>query len=174
MGLLIDLHISILKITPPGFNALVTQLYFQGDPYIPTDAAASVNSGSYDATHRIIPLVTNINGDLEGTWDIIINGNGTPVGTNNIYLEKGMIYSANPNPFINNIEINYGVFTKSKVIISVYNIHGEIVATLSEKVLDPGKYSVSWIPHDNLPKGHYFISILINQLQVHYVKVIRQ
>ena len=85
-----------------------------------------------------------------------------------------MIYSANPNPFINNIEINYGVFTKSKVIISVYNIHGEIVATLSEKVLDPGKYSVSWIPHDNLPKGHYFISILMNQLQVHYFKVIRQ
>ena len=162
------------KITPPGFNALVTQLYFQGDPYIPTDAAASVHSGSYDATHRIIPLVTNINGDLEGTWDIIINGNGTPVGTNNIYLEKGIIYSASPNPFIDNIEINYGVFTRSKVIISIFNINGEIVATLSEKVLDPGKYSVSWVPHDNLPKGHYFISILINQLQVHYVKVIRQ
>ena len=85
-----------------------------------------------------------------------------------------MIYSANPNPFIDNIEINYGVFSKSKVIISVFNIHGEIVATLSEKLLDPGKYSVSWNPHDNLPKGHYFISILINQLQVHYVKVIRQ
>ena len=162
------------KITPPGFSTLITQLYFQGDPYIPTDAAASVNSGSFDATHRIIPLVTNINGDLEGTWDIIINGNGIPVGTNNIYLEKGMIYSANPNPFIDNIEINYGVFSKSKVIISVFNIHGEIVATLSEKLLDPGKYSVSWNPHDNLPKGHYFISILINQLQVHYVKVIRQ
>ena len=162
------------KITPPGFNTLITQLYFQGDPYIPTDAAASVNSGSFDATHRIIPLVANINGDLEGTWDIIINGDGIPVGTNNIYLQKGMIYSANPNPFIDNIEINYGVFTKSKVIISVYNIHGEIVATLSEKMLDPGKYSVSWSPHDNLPEGHYFISILINQLQVHYIKVIRK
>ena len=162
------------KITPPGFNTLITQLYFQGDPYIPTDAAASVNSGSFDATHRIIPLVANINGDLEGTWDIIINGNGIPVGTNNIYLDKGIIYSANPNPFIDSIEINYGVFTKSKVIISVFNIHGEIVATLSEKVLDPGKYSVLWSPYENLPKGHYFISILINQLQVHYVKVIRQ
>ena len=162
------------KITPPGFNTLITQLYFQGDPYIPTDAAASVNSGSFDATHRIIPLVTNTNGDLEGTWDIIINGNGIPVGTNNIYLDKGIIYSANPNPFIDSIEINYGVFTKSKVIISVFNIHGEIVATLSEKVLDPGKYSVLWNPYENLPKGHYFISILINQLQVHYVKVIRQ
>ena len=28
-----------LKITPPGHNSLITQLYFEGDPYIPTDVA---------------------------------------------------------------------------------------------------------------------------------------
>ena len=65
------------KITPPGFNTLITQLYFQGDPYLSTDAAASITSGSFDATNRIIPLVTNSNGDLEGTWDIVIDGNGS-------------------------------------------------------------------------------------------------
>ena len=43
-----------------------------------------------------------------------------------------------------------------------------------ERMLDPEKYSVSWNPHGNLPKGHYFISIMINDLQVHYLKVIRQ
>ena len=43
-----------------------------------------------------------------------------------------MIYS-NPNPFIDDIEINYGVFTKSKVIISVFNIHGEIVQHFLKK-----------------------------------------
>ena len=162
------------KITPPGFSTLITQLYFQGDPYIPTDAAASITSGSYDATNRIIPLVTNSSGDLEGIWDIVIDGNGVPVGTNNIHLDKGIIYSATPNPFTDHIDINYGVFTKSKVVISVYNIRGEIVANLDERVLEPEKYSVSWKPHTNLPKGHYFISIIINDLQVHYAKVIRQ
>ena len=162
------------KITPPGFNTLITQLYFQGDIYIPTDAAASVTSGSFDATDRIIPLVANSNGDLEGTWDIIIDGNGVPVGTNNIHLDKGIIYSANPNPFSDRIEINYGVFQKAKVGISVYDIRGQIVATLDEKILNPEKYSVSWEPHNNLPNGHYFISIKINDLQVHYIKVIRQ
>ena len=70
-------------------------------------------------------------------------------------------------------KINYGVFTKSKVVISVYNIRGQIVATLDERMLDPEKYSVSWNPHVNLPKGHYFVSIIINDLQVHYLKVIR-
>lgn len=162
------------KITPPGFSTLITQLYFQGDPYIPTDAAASATSGSFDATDRIIPLVLNSNGDLEGVWDIVINGNGVPVGTNNIHLDKGIIYNVSPNPFSDYVEINYGVFTKSKVIISVHNIRGELVAKLDEKLLEPNKYSVSWEPHINLPKGHYFISIKINDLQVHYLKIIRQ
>jgi protocatechuate 3,4-dioxygenase beta subunit len=162
------------KIIPPGFSTLITQLYFQGDPYIPTDAAASITSGSFDATNRIIPLISNSNGDLEGTWDIVIDGDGVPVGTNNIHLDKGIIYSASPNPFTDHIEINYGVFQKAKVAISVYDISGQIVATLDERMLDPEKYSVSWNPHGNLSKGHYFISIMINDLQVHYLKVIRQ
>ena len=92
----------------------------------------------------------------------------------NIHLDKGVIYSASPSPFINHIEINYGVFTKSKVTISVYNIEGEIVANLDERILEPQKYSVSWNPHSNLPKGHYFIAIIINDLQVHYRKIIRK
>ena len=162
------------KITPPGFSTLITQLYFQGDPYIPTDAAASITSGSFDATNRIIPLATNSNGDLEGTWDIVIDGNGVSVGTNNIHLDKGIIYSVSPNPFTDHVAINYGVFIKSKVVITVCNILGEIVANLDERVLGPEKYSVSWNPHVHLPKGCYFISIIINDLQVHYLKVIRQ
>ena len=153
---------------------LITQLYFQGDAYIPTDAAASITSGSFDATNRIIPLVANSNGELEGTWDIIIHGDGVPVGTNNIHLDKGIIYSANPNPFSDQIDISYGVFQKAKVAISVYDIRGQIVAALDEKILDPEKYYVSWKPQKNLTKGHYFISIMINDLQVHYVKVIKQ
>ena len=162
------------RITPPGFSMLITQLYFQGDPYISTDAAASITSGSFDATHRIIPLDLNSNGDLEGTWDIVINGDGVPLGTNNIHLDKGIIYSASPNPFSDHIEINYGVFQNAKVAINVYDIGGQIVANLDERMLNPNKYSVSWRPYDYLPKGHYFISIIINDLQVHYIKVIRQ
>ena len=85
-----------------------------------------------------------------------------------------MIYSATPNPFTNQIEINYGVFKKAKVAICVYDISGQIVANLDERTLDPQKYSVTWNPHNNLMKGHYFISIIINDLQVHYIKVIRK
>jgi len=161
------------KITPPGFSTLITQLYFQGDPYIPSDTAASITSGSYDATHRIIPLIANSNGDLEGVWDIVIDGNGVSIGTNNIHLDKGIIYTATPNPFTDHVKINYGVFQKAKVNISIYDIGGRLVANLDERILDPEKYSVHWNPPRDLPKGHYFIAIMINDLQVHYLKIIR-
>jgi len=166
-------HIHI-KVSPPGFNSLITQLYFQGDPYIPTDGAASISNGIFDATHRIIPLVLNSNGDLEGTWDIVVDGNGVILGNSNLHLDKGIIYNTFPNPFRNEIEINYGVFDKAKVDISVFNINGEKVARLDEKILDSGKYSVKWIPQQNLLNGHYFIAIIINDLQVHYLKVQKQ
>jgi protocatechuate 3,4-dioxygenase beta subunit len=162
------------KVTPPGFSTLITQLYFAGDPYISIDFAASINSGSFDATHRIIPLTTNAAGNFEGTWDIVINGSGVPVGTDNIHLDKGMIYNAGPNPFKDRIDINYGVFQRSKVSLYVYDLQGKIVANLDEQYLEPQKYTVTWEPNSNLPSGHYFIALKINDLQVHYLKVVRQ
>ncbi len=162
------------QITPPNFPTLITQLYFDGDPYISIDFAASITSGQFDATHRIIPLTTNANGEFEGTWDIVINGSGIPVGTNNMYLDKGMIYSAGPNPFSDRVEIKYGVFQKAKVSLFVYDLQGKIVANLDEQLLDPHKYEVIWEPDSKLPSGHYFIALKINDMQVHYLKVIRQ
>jgi hypothetical protein len=162
------------KITPPNSPTLITQLYFAGDPYIATDAAASITSGTFDATTRIIPLTTNADGDLEGTWDIVINGDGIPLGASNIHLDKGIIYSASPNPFNNKLEIKYGVFQEAKVSLFVYNIEGKIVAELDKQQLNPQKYEVIWEPDSKLPNGHYFIALKINDLQVHYLKVIRQ
>lgn len=162
------------KITPPGFAPLITQLYFQDDPYIPTDAAASITSGLFDASSRIIPLNTNSNGVLEGNWDIVIDGDGVSLGASNIHLNKGMIYSANPIPFTDHLEINYGVFQKAKVGLSVYDIQGQLIANLDERILEPAKYYVSWNPHASLPRGHYFVAILINDLQVHYIKILKQ
>ncbi|MBT3417750.1 MAG: T9SS type A sorting domain-containing protein [Flavobacteriales bacterium] len=162
------------KITPPNFPTLITQLYFAGDPYIASDAAASITSGTYDATNRIIPLTTNSNGDLEGSWDIVINGDGVSVGASNIHLDKGIIYSASPNPFNDRVEIKYGVFLQAKVSVFVYDIHGRIVAQLDEQQLSPEKYNITWEADSKLPNGHYFIALKINELQVHYLKVIKQ
>jgi len=160
------------KITPPGFPSLITQLYFENDTDIPGDAAASITSGTYDATHRIIPVALNNDGKYEGVWDIIVDGSGI-TGMNDAHLNKGMIYSVSPNPFGNRVEINYGVFTQSKVSICIYNLNGSLVATLDEQQLVPQKYKAVWQPDADLPGGVYFVSLKINDMQTHYLKVMK-
>ena len=158
------------KITPPGFPSITTQLYFQGDTDIPADAAASITSGQFDATHRIITLTDDGNGVLEGTWDIVLNGKGT-MSTGDIHLDKGIIYAASPNPFSSRLQIYYGVFNTAEVSLLVFDLQGRQVASLEQRKLTPEKYTADWTPDAELPNGRYFIALKINELQVHYVKV---
>ncbi len=159
-------------ITPPSYPSRITQLYFQGDTDIPGDAAASITSGTYDATNRIIPLTLNTQGKYDGTWDIVINGTGV-TGMDDLYLDKGMIYSASPNPFTDTVEINYGVFERSKISIQIFDMRGSLIAILDDKNMDPQKYTAIWKPNADLPSGIYWVSLKINDLQVHYQKVMK-
>lgn len=162
------------KITPPGYPTLTTQLYFEGDPDNTTDPAASKTSGTYDATARIISLTTNTNGKLEGTWDIVVNGDGVPVGIEDLHREFGMIYGVSPNPFSTQVEIKYGVFQKGRINLSVFDLNGRLVADLDERNLEPEKYTAVWNPPASLPSGHYFVALKVNDVQVHYLKVVKQ
>ncbi len=160
------------KITTPGFPTLTTQIYFEGDTDIPGDAAASITSGTYDATHRIIPLTSN-NGVMEGTWDIAIDGNGV-LGVSDLHLTNGMIYGVSPNPFTEELHINYGLFKPSKVKIEIYNLAGQLVANIEEKQLEAEKYTAVWRPQIAMPSGMYFCVLKVNDLQVHYQKIIKK
>lgn len=161
------------RITPPGRETLITQLYFEGDEEISSDSAASIEEGEFDARSRIIPTTRNANGKLEGTWDIRISGDGV-TSTRNLHLDKGMIYSAGPNPFTDRLIIQYGVFRRSKVTLLVHDILGRQVAMLSEKDLLPEKYEAIWIPEPGLSQGTYFVSLQLNDAQIHYSKVIKR
>ncbi|HZF99553.1 MAG TPA: T9SS type A sorting domain-containing protein, partial [Chitinophagales bacterium] len=162
------------KITPTGFPTLTTQLYFTGDTSIPSDAAASVTTGAYDATHRIITLTPNTDGKLEGTWDIVVDGDGTATGLHDIYLDKGMIYAVFPNPADDTMRIQYGVFQQAKASLSVYDMKGSLVAVLDEQELAPQKYTAEWKTPAGMAPGIYWVALKINDLQVHYQKVVKQ
>jgi protocatechuate 3,4-dioxygenase beta subunit len=56
------------RVTAPGFTELITQLYFEGDPYISIDPWAS----DPDAALRIVP-VNNTGGTDTAIFDITIN-----------------------------------------------------------------------------------------------------
>ena len=161
------------KITPSGKPTLVTQLYFKGDTSIAKDAAASITSGAFDATHRIIELTETRDGKLEGTWDIAVDGDGSTIGVQDLHIDKGIIYHANPNPFQSSLEIKYGVFNLSKVGILIFDIEGKEIARLEDRNLAPEKYVAVWEPDTSLPAGTYFIALKINDIQVQYLKVLK-
>ena len=161
------------RITPPGYDTLITQLYFKGDTSIDEDPAASITSGQYDASNRIIDLEEDADGVLNGTFDVVINGEGIPVSTEDLHLERGMIYSTSPNPFKDTVEIKYGVFKRAKVGLVVYDLQGQTIATLEDRILSPDKYISVWNPDIDLPSGHYFVALRINDFQVHYLRLVK-
>lgn len=161
------------KISPPNFPTVTTQLYFEGDTDIPQDAAAKITSGTFDATHRIIKLTKNSNGVYEGTWDIIIDGEGI-VNAKDLHLNQGMIYEVSPNPFKKKLCIKYGVFKDAEVELFVFDSTGKTIATLNKVQLKKEKYQADWKPKKNLPNGIYFVALKVNGIQVHYLKVVKQ
>lgn len=160
------------KITPPGYPTITTQLYFEGDADLTSDPASSITSGTFDATDRIIALTENGTGVLEGTWDIIVDGDGTTTGVNDLHLENGVIYEVSPNPYSEVLTIKYGVYRKAMVSLSVYDLAGKMVASLRKENLSAEKYETTWRPDPSLPGGHYFIALAMNDMQVHYQKVV--
>jgi hypothetical protein len=53
-------------------------------------------------------------------------------------------------------------------------MQGRQVALLEEKELLPDKYTAIWEPPSALPAGYYFVALKVNDLQVHYLRVLRQ
>lgn len=161
------------KITPPNSDSLITQLYFENDPYISVDYAASMNEGVYDATNRIVSLNMDAEGVLEGVWDIVLNGNGIPLTASSLHLEKGMIYKASPNPFSKFIQFEYGVFEKGKTELVIVNLDGIQIDVVVDEVQCPKRYIVQWELKQNIPSGILLAILKINGLQVHHQKIIK-
>ncbi len=71
------------------------------------------------------------------TSDAINQGPGIIPGSFN--LEQNF-----PNPFSSITWINYSLPELSNVKLNIYNIRGELISTLQNGQMNPGKYSVKW------------------------------
>ena len=76
----------------------------------------------------------------------------------NLISQKIELSSNYPNPFNSNTTINYSIFNRSDINLSIYNIQGQLVETLLEKSQPPGKYSIGWNA-ENLSSGIYLINL---------------
>jgi len=126
------------KITKPGFPELVTQLYFDGDPYIAADPWAS----HPDAELRIIPLTTIDDDALEGQFDIVLDGH---VGIKpNRFGMDGDVMPIHPNPMRDLANIHFNVFRAARVQIAITDTDGREIVTLVDAAKPQGRYTVQW------------------------------
>ncbi|MCK4755156.1 MAG: T9SS type A sorting domain-containing protein, partial [Calditrichia bacterium] len=118
--------------------------------------------------------ITDTNGqEMYDLWEQ--NGKSTPIAMvqetwvdepNKIFtkdLENGSnllssLRISGPNPFNNQIKLEYTISKNGSVEISVFNISGKKVAVLVNKFHSKGKYSINWIA-DDISSGTYFIRL---------------
>ena len=145
------------KVTKPGFPGLITQLYFEGDPYIAADPWAS----QPDAAQRIIPLNSIGVDQLDGQFDIVLDGT---VGIKpNRFGTDGDLLPVYPNPMTERCSIHFNVFRSAQVRVLITDANGREVSILIAGKQDQGRYTTQWDGRDasgkEAPAGTY-LSVL--------------
>ena len=127
------------KITSPSGLELVTQCYFENDSMI---------DEGWEENHPglVIPLEETENG-LVGNFDIAMNEEAAVVSIDNKPYTLQNIFSIDtvyPNPFNNEVMIDFTIINSGYVDIGIYDIAGKWISNLIGKKMYSGKYSIVW------------------------------
>jgi hypothetical protein len=122
------------------------------------DSLGSRNEGLTNLNVQALTLDNNgyvYAGTENGVWRRPLS-EVTIVEENLIEAPSSYILSQNyPNPFNPSTTIRYSVPQLSKVVIKVYDILGNEIATLMDEEKSVGTYEITWNA-ENLPSGVYF------------------
>lgn len=161
------------KVTKPGFPPLVTQLYFEGDPYIPADPWAS----QPDAVLRIIPLTAIDADSVEGQFDIVLDGM-VGIKPNRFGLD-GDVMPVHPNPMRDLASIHFNVFRQARVQVVITNADGREIVTLVDGDKAQGRYTVQWDGRaggygGETASGSYLVHLRMDGLPVKTQRIVRE
>jgi len=95
----------------------------------------------------------------------------TALGDNKQFVAKNFSLEQNyPNPFNPSTQITYTIAAAGNYNLSVYNVLGELVKTISQADLVPGHYKAEWNGKNNLGKnaasGVYFYKLVGKDLSL--------
>jgi len=76
-----------------------------------------------------------------------------------------VLHPAYPNPFNPATTISYDVPISGRVDLAVFNLLGQHVASLTDGIITPGRYSTIWNA-GNLPSGIYFVRLSAGNRQL--------
>ena len=100
----------------------------------------------------------NVLDEKENIPSIIINGVKTDVISKDQIITSYKLYNY-PNPFNPSTNIYFALPKDTHVILKVYNVVGQEIATLANRDYRAGEYTISW-DANNLSAGVYFYSLI--------------
>ncbi len=134
------------------------------------DLSPCVNSGTPDTTGLNLPEY-----DLAGNPRIYggridmgaYENQNVVVGANeNLIPNTNLLYKNYPNPFNPTTTISFSIPNDSEVEISIYNIKGQKIKTLTNNEFSKGSHSIIWNGDDETGKlvssGVYFYKLYVN------------
>ncbi len=157
-------HIHLI-VRPPGGAEVVTQLYFEGDPYIEIDPAAS----RPDAAGRIIPLESRDDG-LHGLFDIIVDVEPSSSVEESASTSGVQLRQNHPNPVESHTRIPFELARAAEVTLGLYDVAGNHRITLLDKRMSAGRHAIEWDRKGRdgkpLPAGAYLCRLQVGKEEV--------
>ncbi|HKK24172.1 MAG TPA: lamin tail domain-containing protein [Gracilimonas sp.] len=108
------------------------------------DHLSDMRSKSIETVDLTFPVTVNMTNN-EPRFTIKLSRGTSTSNQNDIDIPKQFYLRQNyPNPFNPSTKIQYDIAKQSRVSIEVFNLMGQRVATLIDKVRSPGSYHATW------------------------------
>jgi len=96
--------------------------------------------------------------DLEGFRNLLISEVASVTGSTLVIPTEYALHPAFPNPFNPVTTISYDLPKDSEISLTVYDVEGRKITTLSQGLKSAGSHVIEWSA-DGLPSGLYFVKL---------------
>jgi hypothetical protein len=135
----------------------INQTYQYCDGTVPEGGYQSFTPGNYEGRADLIRMILN---DIFG---LPSQGTGGTTGAPGRTVFKWALHQNAPNPVSSMTEVRYEVARPGAVSIKVYNAQGQLVNTLVDGRMEPGRYSAHWdgknLAGEKVASGVYFYKL---------------
>ncbi len=108
-------------------------------------------------TYRLLAVDENGISQVIGTKSISVSANRKSI----LETEEFALEASYPNPFNPSFTVPFSIQTAQDVDIRLYNMSGEVVATVANGHYSPGEYKIH-VSGDNLASGIYLLRAQVN------------
>jgi len=167
------------KITSTGLGKMDLSLLIPSSQenttgYLFDEVDISANTEAKFNINNNVPTNLNVDSDGDGDYELSVTPKTEyPTGISDeskqIKPSKYILYPNYPNPFNPTTTITYSIPQQKNVLLEVFNVRGEKVATLVNGRMRAGTYNVSWDGKDSfgrfVPSGIYLCKIRAGSYQ---------